>query len=278
MIERFKLGYSGALPKSIAVPDLIECGLVRKDKNSERLFPFFRDAVVFPVMKRGRCIHMTARLITPIEKENGVKLTHLHLPGGIGAFWNEDAITNSNTIVVITEAPMDSLSWEVAGIRSVGMLGCSGLQERHLDRVSSKRLFVLGLDKDSAGVKHTDRIGELLIGHCDQCPHVITYPDEYKDANQILATLGTEDGTMKLLESLESMVSFPVWRFNRCWPAAKLPIEKQAIVRFTAGLLAMCDPIDHEMSVMQIAESTGIGVDVLKKQIGHMLLKQTKGR
>jgi len=120
------------------------------------------------------------------------------------------ATDNSDTELVITEGEMDALSFYEAGIKnavSVPNGASKGNQKlewlEDLYKVFEKRKVLLATDSDEAGISLRNEIARRLGK--ENCL-IISFPDDCKDANEVLLKHGKE----ALAEAYNNAKPFPV--------------------------------------------------------------------
>jgi len=160
MISRFKIGYAkGGLRKhliekcKLPIDLCLKAGVVKKT-NGGAVKDYFYDRIIFPNLKRGRVVHLSARSL------DGQEPKYLHLPGVMRYLYNEDAL--SNKAVHIVEGIPDCLSAVQAGYPTIAILGSSNFKPEYLPKFSRCETIYLCLDGDEAGKQGALRIGGLI--------------------------------------------------------------------------------------------------------------------
>lgn len=131
-------------------------------------------------------------------------------------FYNYQNWYNADT-VIITEGEMDTASFVEAGIKEVGGVPFGGISEKTKkpedvrmeyitncqEGLDNKKRIYLALDNDITGTKMRDELERRLGAY--RC-YRVTYPENCKDANEVLVNYGKE----VLLDIIENAEPSPV--------------------------------------------------------------------
>jgi twinkle protein len=156
-------------------------------------FNYFRDGEIVNVKYR--------------DANKGFKMVH----GAEPIFYKLDDIKESNTII-ITEGELDALSFEEAGFKNAVSVPNGASKGRnnliYLDNCyehfeGEDKLYYLATDNDEAGVSLRNELARRFgIERC----RIVGYPDDCKDANEVLMKHGAE----KLKECYDNAKPFPI--------------------------------------------------------------------
>jgi 5S rRNA maturation endonuclease (ribonuclease M5) len=114
---------------------------------------------------------------------------HCYLPGPLRGVLNFQAARSSDT-VILTEAVLDALSFQQAGIATaIPIYGTHGCTADHLDLLTREhvRTVILALDHDDAGRTATATLTEKLTA-AGIAVRVAAWPEGVKDANELLVS------------------------------------------------------------------------------------------
>ena len=175
-ISNFRLGY--ALPnwedlcrmlasRSFRVELLMEAGLVREGKQRGRVYDYFRDRVIFPILnEKGDCVAFGGRMLEKGEPK------YLNTPENpvfqkrdllYGLYQARQEIRKQDRAFLV-EGYLDVIGMHQAGfVNTVAPLGTS-LTEEHLQRISryTSNLVML-FDGDAAGRKAVFRAARMIM-------------------------------------------------------------------------------------------------------------------
>ncbi|MGH9314366.1 MAG: toprim domain-containing protein, partial [Vicinamibacterales bacterium] len=114
---------------------------------------------------------------------------HCYLPGPLRGVLNFQAARSSDT-VILTEAILDALSFQQAGIATaIPIYGTQGCNADHLDLLTREhvRTVILALDNDDAGRTATTALTERLTA-AGIAIRIAAWPADVKDANELLVS------------------------------------------------------------------------------------------
>lgn len=181
--------------------------LIRNRISMERVWmPQIEDestAITFPFYKGGEVVNVKYR--------DGQK-NFRQFAGAQKVLYKYDDITDDVTI--ICEGEIDALSLEVAGFRNAISVpdGAPSPDAKHFEnkfeflddeRLDSVKQWILAVDSDEPGRKLEDELSRRL-GR-EKCMRIL-WPDDCKDANEVLMTYGAE-GLRHLIQDAKP---FPV--------------------------------------------------------------------
>ena len=159
-------------------------------------------AVAFPYLKAGEVINVKYRDKAKNFRQSG---------GAQKILYKYDDIS---PVTIICEGEMDALSFETVGLLNAVSVpdGAPAPNTKNFDakfdylddeRLDEVRQFIIAVDNDDAGKKLEDELSRRL-GR-DRCLHVI-WPDDCKDANEVLLKHGAEE----LRNCIEDAKPYPV--------------------------------------------------------------------
>jgi len=164
MCDRFKLGVAikgglreHLLNEGFSDEECIESG-VATIRNG-RVEDFFRNAIIFPIIARGRVVSLTARIL-----DDNVSNKFMHLRGAISWLFNEDILCGADEII-ICEGPVDTITAVQHGYKAVGMLGAQAFKKTYLSKFSNVDRVYTCLDNDDAGRRGLKQLGDVFNGN-----------------------------------------------------------------------------------------------------------------
>lgn len=243
-IKRYRIGYADrSLTKlvranpiparlgdmGITAQDFVDCGLVRPNSRYPgRYHDFFFDRITFPVVHRGRVVHMAGRCF-PDDPE---QIKYLNLPTNdadgkplpnsrpLDWLYAEDNVTADE--VVAAEGLPDSLTWLQWGFKTVGALGTQGLK-KHVKKFRHCKRVYLPWDSDAAGRKGMLETAGLLAQELENGDaYMVPLPDGPNDSNEWLQAGATADDAKEILKLAKP---YPLALIESIDPDAK-PNEK----------------------------------------------------
>ncbi len=175
-IERFGLGWSGEgrgalisdLGKEGVTPDqLVECGLMRRDEESGRVYDLFFNRVMFPIRdRRGRTISFGGRTLGDGQPKyvNGPETPLFSKRRNLYSLdLAREAVRAGGTLVVV-EGYMDVIALAQAGFAgAVAPLGTALTAEQLEELWRLSPVPVLCFDGDGAGARAAARSAELAL-------------------------------------------------------------------------------------------------------------------
>ncbi len=172
LVGRFKLGFSNRtlglrLPNKqrVAGADirtrLQKVGIYRESGHEH-----FSGSLIVPVFdEAGNVTEVYGRKVRD-DLRKGTPL-HLYLPGAHRGVWNESGLANAGGEVILCEALIDAMTFWCAGFTNVtAAYGVEGFTDDHLaafQRYGVTRVLI-AYDRDEAGDKAAEKLGERLIG------------------------------------------------------------------------------------------------------------------
>ena len=113
-----------------------------------------------------------------------VKPKEYKLMGHPSKLFNEEYMSLENEIIFICEGIFDSLSFEELGYKSISLGGVVN-QNKFINLLDKKNIFVLAFDNDEAGRSATESFSEKLQSK-NQLSMVFEFDEKYKDINEYL--------------------------------------------------------------------------------------------
>src|SRR6266566_1805055 len=221
--QRFRLGYApdgnSALKdhlaaKGVALPDMIEAGLVRAPEDNRPARDFFYDRVMFPIADaRGRIIAFGGRGLTPDAKPKYINTgeTTLFSKGRLlYNFLTAREAAFKGAALVVAEGYMDVIALVEAGFPgAVAPLGTALTEDQlaMLWKVSPEP--ILCFDGDDAGLRAAKRASLLALPHLlpGQSLRFVFLP-KGEDPDSFLRSQGAEPmrGLLAKAQSLSDML------------------------------------------------------------------------
>jgi DNA primase len=100
---------------------IYKSGLIKPNKKD-----LFYKYITFPVIEENKVVYLTAR-----HHQDSDKIKHKHLNGEIASLFNIDLVSGSS-IIILTEAIIDSLTLLQNGFPAVSCLGANSFKVRHI--------------------------------------------------------------------------------------------------------------------------------------------------
>lgn len=214
-IQKFRIGYSdrslSQVVRATPIParlgklgitsqDFLDCGLIRPNRDYPgRTHDFFFNRIIFPVVYRGRVVHMAGRCFP--DDPDQIKYLNLSstdadkkpLANGRPMDWlfAEDNLGADE--VLVAEGLPDTLTLLQWGMNAVGALGTGGIK-KHLEKFRRCKKVFLPWDSDEAGRREVLKAAGELNDVLEQGDaYMVALPDGVKDVNEWLqagATVG----------------------------------------------------------------------------------------
>ncbi len=113
-----------------------------------------------------------------------IKPKEYKLTGYTSKLFNERYLNMENEIIFICEGIFDSLSLEELGYKSISLGGVMN-QNKLIEQLHKKNIFVLALDNDKSGKTATESLKEKFQSK-SQLSMVFEFDEKYKDINEYL--------------------------------------------------------------------------------------------
>jgi DNA primase len=282
-IRKFGLGYAfddwhGAmnylLRKGYTEKDLLTNGLIIKNDKGNR-YDRFRNRIIFPVFDyRGRVIGFGGRVMddskpkylnspeTPLFKK-GVNLYGL----------NFALKKQSSRTFIIVEGYMDCIALHQYGITNVvASLGTALTQSQAKLLKKYADNIIISYDADTAGQKATLR-GLKILKDSGLEVKVLKVP-KGKDPDEFVRNNGIE-AFEELIKNAMPLVDY---RIKSEEDGLNLSDDEQKMkyIRRTASILMDLDPVEKDIYVKKIAETTGVKEQAIYDQLSGEIQKNTK--
>lgn len=272
IISKFGLGYAPDSwtslcnhMKSLGYTDdeLIGAGLAKRSEKG-RLFDFFRNRVMFPIINdKGQVLAFGGRTMgndkpkyintgdTPIyNKRNNLFALNMLKKGTCND-------------IILTEGYIDVISLHSCGIENaVASLGTALTENQSKLLKRRTNTVYISYDGDSAGQEANIRGLDILAGEGLEV-RVICLPDGY-DPDDFARKFG-KDEFMKLKDNSLSLNSFKLTHMTGKYNLND-PDDRQALAIEACKLICTLQPVEQERYYEQLSHITGITVPTLKAQ------------
>ena len=307
MLDTFKLGFSNRT-LGYRLPDknrkagaeirgrLQRLGVIRESGHEH-----FNGSLVIPILDlEGNVEGMYGRKITPNLRE-GTPL-HLYLPGPHRGVWNEVALVASKEII-LCESLIDALTFWCAGFRNVtAAYGVGGFTDDHkaaFAKHGTKQVWI-AYDRDEAGDAAAERLKEELAA-MSIGSHRVLFPrgldaNEYglkgdfavllnsaewlhkTDAPAPVIPLAAEpvatvDGDEIVIEQSDRRYRVRGLAKNLSHELMKVNVLVSRAEEFHVDTLDLYSARQRAAFVKQAAEEVHVKEDVIRKDLGRVLLK-----
>lgn len=276
IIKRFGLGYSKdswsslkdfMLEKNYNEDELLECGLILRNKDGSNTYDRFRNRVMFPIFDyRGNIIAFGGRTLDssiPKYLNSPETLIFNKRENLYGLNFARKKITDRTIILV--EGYMDLISLVQYGVENVcATLGTalteqqSSLIKRYADSV------VISYDSDSAGIQATIRAIDILI-KSGLNVKVINLRDS-KDPDEFIRKYGFDE-YKKEIQSASHYIKFKIddlrknYNFDRDEQRVKYIKDACQIIK------TLKSPIDTDYYISYLSNLVGINVDSINREV-----------
>lgn len=271
IIKRYNLGFANKEPNHLYISlkdkftnEILEkAGLVLKTQKGDYI-DRFRNRIIIPIQdENGDIVAFGARAV-----EEGQNPKYLNSSDSLiynkskllyGLYYAKDSIKQSDSVIIM-EGYFDVISAQAHGIENCVASCGTSLTPDHIkliSRYSHSRKIFLAFDTDSAGIKATQRGGEIIkeaftgLGNIKQfdesytssnndkyaCEIRVIVPPEGKDPDEFIRTSGAEE-YMKYLEKAPLLIDFQIHEVLKQKEEAKTPSEKLKLVKLIIPILA----------------------------------------
>lgn len=248
----------------------LEAGLLVKREEVEEPRPRFRNRLIFPIRDvQGNAIAFGGRLIGPGEPKylnSSESPTFVKRRTLYGLSWAKNAIRRADRAILV-EGYFDCVRLMMAGVDEVvAPLGTALTEpQAELLRRYTRNVYLL-YDSDPAGLKATFRAGDELL-RLGVSVQVVTLPDG-EDPDSFVRAHGRE----KLEEHIGQAIDVferKVQLLERHGAFGDLRRKRQAIDKLLPTLRAVSDPLTRDLYVARTSEASGVGRELLEREIGH---------
>jgi DNA primase len=282
-IRKFGLGYAfddwhGAmnylLRKGYTEKDLLTNGLIIKNDKGNR-YDRFRNRIIFPVFDyRGRVIGFGGRVMDDSKpKYLNSPETPLFIKGVNLYGLNFALKKQSSRTLIIVEGYMDCIALHQYGITNVvASLGTALTQSQAKLLKKYADNIIISYDADTAGQKATLR-GLKILKDSGLEVKVLKVP-KGKDPDEFVRNNGIE-AFEELIKNAMPLVDY---RIKSEEDGLNLSDDEQKMkyIRRTASILMDLDPVEKDIYVKKIAETTGVKEQAIYDQLSGEIQKNTK--
>ena len=276
--ERFGLGWA---PREIGLlrtymntlgfedERLTEAGLLTTGEEQTEPRPRFRARLIFPILDvGGHPVGFGGRLIGPGEpKYLNSPESSVFSKGKLlyGLNWAKQSIRRDERALLV-EGYFDVVRLVAAGIESVVAPLGTALTEAQatLIRRYTRNVYLL-YDSDQAGLKATFRAADVLLAQGGSV-QVVTLP-EGDDPDTFVSQHGREKLEALIGTSLD-VLERKVQILERAGWFSNLSSRRAAIDRLLDTIRVTSDPVTRDMYLSRASEASGVGKDVLLREMG----------
>ncbi len=248
----------------------LEAGLLVKREEVEEPRPRFRNRLMFPIHDvQGHVIAFGGRLLGPGEPKylnSAESPTFVKGRTLYGLSWAKNAIRRADRAILV-EGYFDCVRLMMAGVDEVvAPLGTALAEpQAELLRRYTKNVYLL-YDSDNAGLKATFRAGDELL-RLGVSVQVVTLP-EGEDPDSFVRVHGRERLEEHIAQAID-VFERKIQLLERHGAFADLRRKRQAIDKLLPTLRAVADPLTRDLYIARTAEASGIGRELLEREIGH---------
>jgi DNA primase len=277
--ERFSLGFA---PREIGLMRAhlqtlgfdddrqLQAGLLVKREDVEEPRPRFRNRLIFPIRDvQGNVIAFGGRLLGPGEPKylnSAESPTFVKGRTLYGLSWAKNAIRRADRAILV-EGYFDCVRLMMAGVDEVVAPLGTAVTEPQADllRRYTKNVYLL-YDSDQAGLKATFRAGDELL-RLGVSVQVVTLPDG-EDPDSFVRAHGKDELEEHITRAID-VFERKIQLLERHGAFADLRRKRQAIDKLLPTLRAVSDPLTRDLYVARTAEASGVGRELLEREIGH---------
>ncbi|HEU4990144.1 MAG TPA: DNA primase [Gemmatimonadaceae bacterium] len=277
--DRFSIGFS---PREIGLMRAhlqtlgfdderqLEAGLLVKREDVEEPRPRFRGRLMFPIHDvRGNVVAFGGRLLGPGEPKylnSAESPTFVKGRTLYGLSWSKNAIRRTDRVILV-EGYFDCVRLMLAGVEEVVAPLGTALAEPQAEmlRRYTRNVYLL-YDSDAAGLKATFRAGDELL-RLGMSVQVVTLP-EGEDPDTFVRAHGREGLEAHLAQAID-VFERKIQLLERHGAFSDLRRKRQAIDKLLPTLRAVTDPLTRDLYIARTAEASGVGRELLEREIGH---------
>ena len=248
----------------------LEAGLLVKREEVEEPRPRFRNRLIFPIRDvQGNVIAFGGRLIgagEPKYLNSSESPTFVKGRTLYGLSWAKNAIRRADRAILV-EGYFDCVRLMMAGVDEVvAPLGTALTEpQAELLRRYTKNVYLL-YDSDTAGLKATFRAGDELL-RLGVSVQVVTLPDG-EDPDSFVRAHGKEKLEEYIAQAID-VFERKIQLLERHGAFGDLRRKRQAIDKLLPTLRAVSDPLTRDLYVARTSEASGVGRELLEREIGH---------
>ena len=254
--------------------ELISARLCGKSEKNGRLFPYFRNRVMFPILDpTGSVIAFGGRVMDNSEPKylNSPDTPAFKKSRNLFALnFAKDAVTDKE--LILCEGYMDVIALHAAGFcNAVATLGTALTQEQARIMKRYADSIVLSYDSDNAGRRAAERAIGILSEVGLEVRVIQTA--EAKDPDEFIKKFGA-DAFRKLIATGASSFDFRLrnilMRYDLNSPDAKLSAAKE----ICEEAAKTSSHVERELYVMRAAEKLGISTETLMYEVKKAAAKR----
>lgn len=286
-IKRFGLGYAPEgwtslldfmQKKGYSNRDVYEAGLAKKRDNGTYYDAFYDGRVMFPIINvQGNIIGFGGRIMT--EKSNTGKYLNTAETAVFkkkeNLFGLNFAKNDKSGRILLMEGYMDVIALHQAGIcNAVASLGTAFTPEQAklLKKYTDKA--VLCYDADQAGKKAADRAGVILREHGIKT-RVLSITDG-KDPDEFIKAKGA-DMFRVLIEGAKPFIEYKIDELKKNYDTENTADTEQLLEFSEAAAAVLAEienPVELELYIKRVADTSGISADGLKTRVDNLRRKR----
>lgn len=243
-------GFMAWLSESGISPEqAIDAGLLAK--GSGRVYLRFRDRLMFPILRGGRCAFFTARDLS--GRPDVPKWLHLSTDGESRPIYGQ--IIGSGPLVLV-ESPADQLTLQQLGIESAAIMGTT-LPDGVLSVLRRRRPLTIMLDDDAAGRGGMHKLGRAI----GPTVRIAVLPGQ--DANALLQRVGSGEASSQIRQVIGQASSYVEFLARNYGQAGDL--ERETLLERFLDAVAALEPRDFAILRDRLAELSGLGLRTLRE-------------
>ena len=277
--DEHQLGYAPSageeLPAALRALG-VEDDVVRKagllvGRDDKSVVPRFRGRLMFPIADvRGRVVGFGGRILGEGEPKylNSPETPVFHKGTLLYGLDRARGPIRTAEAAILVEGYFDAIRLQAAGIANVvAPLGTALTPEQaRLLRRYTKHV-VLGYDADTPGLKSTFRAADELLRQGASVSVVTLPPGEDPDT---LVRKGGSEAFQALLGEAVDVFERKIQLVERKGLLKTLEGRREALDRLLPTIRAATDPITRELYVSRAAAWSGVGKEVLEREVGRM--------
>ena len=277
--DLYQLGYAPpagdellASLKGLGVDDAVvrKAGLVL-ERDDKSVVPRFRGRLMFPIADvRGRVVGFGGRILGDGEPKylNSPETPVFHKGTLLYGLDRARGAIRTAEAAILVEGYVDAIRLQVAGVPNVvAPLGTALAPEQaRLLRRYTKHV-ALCYDADTPGLKSTFRAADELLRQGASVSVVTLPPGEDPDT---LVRKGGAEAFQALLAQAVDVFERKIQLVERKGLLRTLEGRREALDRLLPTIRAAQDPITRELYVTRAAEWSGVGRDVLEREVGRL--------
>lgn len=280
--ERYGLGFApdewrafrdAAVKHGFEEEAMLELGLLKQTERSKEPYDGFRCRIMFPIERvSGKVIAFGGRLVDGGEHDGPKYInspeTPIYVKGQnlYGLSWAKNAVRRDEAALIV-EGYMDVVSLAAAGFENVvAPLGTAfTLEQANLLSRYCTRVLML-FDSDSAGLKATFRVGDVLL-QAGLHPAVVTLPPG-EDPDTLVRAQG-QAALQALVDDHVDVLDRKLQILDEHEYFSSIERTRSAVDRLLPTLRAAKDPALRDIYVAKVADRTGVRRETLEAEIAR---------